>query len=270
MSTSLRSIRRSLGRRYYTEKLVTDRHGVTKGIAWRPDGFPLMQSVLKPGKCGDASVTHFTVTEKDADSFNLSLIFSAGSRGQQIDPGKYVRLHVGGSTVDNLMMSDTPMERRSNWEIRRAAHGRVLIAGLGIGMILHPILDPKRTSRRFNAWEQLPSVEHVTVIENNLHVIKLVKPSLERYGGRLEIIHASIFDVDPKVFLTAGNGGKFDTVYFDIWPTCSQDNLPEIAKLHQRWKSRLNRGGPTPPFMSSWQVERLRSLRAEDQRSWRW
>lgn len=266
MSTSLRSIRRAMRSKYGRREMVTDRSGVTKGITWRDDGFPFMQSVLPEGESGDVSISHFTISEKAADSYNLSIAFTPGTGLQRVEPGKYVRMHVGERVVDNLMMSDTPMERRTNWEVRREAHGRVLIAGLGIGMILHPLLDPLRTKRKFSraADSELPAVDKVIVIEKSPHVIKLVKPSLERYGDRLEVIEADIFAVNHKLL------GKFDTIYFDIWPHITQDNLPEMAKLHQRWKYALNRGAATPPWMSSWMVDHLRAERESDRRSSWW
>jgi spermidine synthase len=90
------------------------------------------------------------------------------------------------------MMSDTNMERRSNWQVKDNAHGRVLIAGLGIGMILHPILDPTRAIISRRAGEALQPVEHVTVVELNQDVIDLVAPSLARYGDRVTIVKADI------------------------------------------------------------------------------
>lgn len=258
---STASLRRRLAQEF-------DRETFTKrdGISWRKDGFPLMQSVLPAGKKGDATISHFTVSPKEASSFNFYNAFSGSGGLTRIEPGDYVRLHIGECKLDNLMMSDTPMERHTNWEVRRAARGQVLIAGLGIGMILHPILDPRRTREqdggKYSGAPRLPAVEHVTVVELNQNVIDLVAPSLERYGDRLTIVQANIHDFDP-------GAQKYDSVYFDIWPHISGDNLPEIAKLHQRWKSRLNRTGDAKPWMSSWVVDYLRSERASEGRS-RW
>jgi hypothetical protein len=230
------------------------------GITWRNDGWPVMQSILKPSEKGSASISHFTISAKDADKFNNRLAFSAGTGGQQVSPGKYVRLHVKDCGSDLPMMSDTPMERRSNWDIRREAHGRVLIAGLGIGMILHPILDAWRGITNENGnISRYQTVEHVTVVELNQDIIDLVWPSLARYNDRLTIVQGDINEYHP-------GKEKFDTVYFDIWPNISEDNLPTIAKLHRRWKNHLNRSGTLKPWMSSWMVESLRARRRDNDR----
>lgn len=75
-------------------------------------------------------------------------------------------------------------------------------------------------------------------------------------------MEADAFAFDP------GKSEKFDTVYFDIWRNISEDNLPEMALLHQRWKSRLNRAGEIKPWMSSWCVDQLRAERASNRNSW--
>ena len=51
---------------------------------------------------------------------------------EYIPPGRYTRLMLHGS----VMMSDTPSERISNRFFVMNAHGRILIAGLGLGLIV--------------------------------------------------------------------------------------------------------------------------------------
>ena len=85
---------------------------------------------------GVARISIFNVDEKGAKSFNLRQMLAGNSVGF-INPGNYVRLHVDGE----LMMSDTPFERRTNEEFVRKASGKVMIAGLGIGMILNALRD---------------------------------------------------------------------------------------------------------------------------------
>jgi hypothetical protein len=68
---SIQSIRRAMSSRYSRQK-VTKR----QGIIWREDGFAVMQSVLKPGEQGMVSVSHFTISEKDADRFNAGHMFT--------------------------------------------------------------------------------------------------------------------------------------------------------------------------------------------------
>ena len=116
--------------------------------------FPTMSKVLLPQKRGIASIFHHEITELQASMSSM--------RGIPTVPGKVAVLTVKGQT----MMSDSYNEQRSNRDVVWHSQGDVLIAGLGIGMILHPIL--KR-----------PEVKSVTVIEKYQDVIDLVAPTVE-------------------------------------------------------------------------------------------
>jgi spermidine synthase len=133
------------------------------------------------------------------------------------------------------------------------ALGNVLIAGLGLGLILPAILAK-------------PEVEKVTVIEKEMDVIQLVRPSLFKVQGssKLLIIHDDIFTWRPpryrRLNFFEDVRQEFDTIYFDIWPDYGLDNLPEIARLHQAFKSYKAPGG----WMSSWLVDYLRNERRKE------
>lgn len=200
--------------------------------------FPSMPDVLPAGKLGLATVSHFEVTPTNARFTSFRAIVTG--RDEYIPPGRYARLHVGST----LMMTDTPMERRSNLEVIRRARGHVLVAGLGLGMILHPIL-------------KTPEVTRVTVVEKYGDVIRLVGPSLPQ--EKLELVEADIFTWAPE------KGTRFDVLYFDIWPTITLDNLPEMATLHRRgarWKA-------PGAWMGSWKHKELQARRDREKRSGR-
>jgi hypothetical protein len=82
------------------------------------------------GICGDWRVESFTVSEEDAQR----TAFRAAHKGsdEYVPPGTYKRLMRG----DTVVMSNTPMEVRTNREFIRRAKGNVLINGLGLGMVL--------------------------------------------------------------------------------------------------------------------------------------
>lgn len=187
--------------------------------------FPQMAAIIEPATCGSAVVVHYEVSEFDAAM--------ASMRGMYTEPGKVAILRVNGVT----MMSDTEHERRSNREFAWKAQGHVLVAGLGLGMILHPILKN-------------PKVLSVTVIEKYQDVIDLIVPTLPQQD-KLTVICADIFNWTPP------KGDKWETIYFDIWSDICEDNLEQIAKLHQRFKTRKVAGG----WMNSWCAEELRDRR---------
>lgn len=176
---------------------------------------------------GIASISQIEFKTENDPLYNFRMLRDAG-RMFVVRDGKYVRLHVNGE----LMMSDTGMERISNREFIEKANGRVLIAGLGIGLILKNILDKK-------------SVGEIVIIEKYKDVIDLVAPKFK--SNKITIIHADIFDWKPP------KGEKFDTIYFDIWPEITSGNLKEIKFLHNRFKNFKAPGA----WMNSWMKEYL-------------
>lgn len=105
-----------------------------------------MSKILKDRQVGDFKLSHFTISNHDG---------YAMCHG--ITPGDYVSLEHCGS----VLMSNTPMEKRTNEDFVTNAHGKVLIGGLGIGLILLAIQDD-------------PMVDKITVVEKNQEVIDLV------------------------------------------------------------------------------------------------
>jgi hypothetical protein len=197
--------------------------------------FTPMVDVLKPGTLGNVTLSRFTVSESAA---NFSKIRAVVTQGREIPvkAGDYMQLLVEGT----LMMSDTQMEQLSNRDVVRQARGDVLIAGLGLGLIVLPILAKE-------------SVSSVTIVEKYPNVVNLVAPSLmELPGGeKLTIVHADIFNWKPA------RGRKWDTIYFDIWPLIQENNLKEMNVLHSRFRARKADGG----WMDSWQRDTLLARR---------
>ncbi len=201
--------------------------------------------LVPEGQLGVARVKHFTVSE-DAAAFTA--IRAMQHRGAYVPVGQYAQLLVG----HELMMSDTSMERRSNREFVYRAHGQVLVAGLGLGLILFAIADK-------------PTVEHITVIEKYQDVIDLVGPAVKaKLGDKVTIICADIFEWKPP------KGTKWNCVYFDVWPSICLDNLGEMATLHRRFAKCLDRAD-AGCWMDSWQRAELKSQKRREQRgSYRW
>ena len=159
--------------------------------------------------CGTVKIDTFTVSEEDARFHNIR----ARGRGA-INPGTYKRLRIDGETV----MSNTPMEIRTNRQAFFKAKGQVLINGLGLGMLVEKMLTK-------------PDVEHITVIEKNPAVIALVGPVFEG-NDRVTIIEADAFEYQPP------KGVKYQLVFHDIWTFIVSDNLPEMHKLQRKYGRR--------------------------------
>jgi len=200
-----------------------------------PYGLVPMLSILTAGESGDAKLESLEITQKDAEFHNLCEYANNRTKTFLV-PGSYMKL----SVRDHLMMTDTPHEAHTNKGIIEAARGDVLIAGLGMGMILIPIL-------------RNPKVTKVSVVEVNLGVIELVhKPLLdkgpftENEKMKLEVIQGDIFDFNPKP-------NQYDVIYFDIWPSISFLNLREGRRLKTKFRDCIRPGG----WMRVWMEEEL-------------
>lgn len=210
--------------------------------------FHQMVDVIPEGEVDGARITHFEVNEDEAKRFNLSCYFTPGGARQAIDPGRYVRLHLDEEREP--MMSDTPFEQSSNRYFVLDASGDVLIGGLGIGMVVHSLLHRHELEKPKYSTRILDPVRSITVVEIDHRVIELVEPYVR--DDRLTVIQGDVFEWKPL------NGMKYDSLWFDIWPHVCVDNLPEIARLHQRgkyWKRSKD------ALMDSWEVDVLRSMR---------
>lgn len=194
--------------------------------------WPKMVDLLPEQEVGEVKISHFEIDRHGAAMESM--------RGRMTAPGKFCRLTVGGV----LMMSDTMNEQRTCSGVVWNAHGRVLIAGLGMGWILHPILSK-------------PEVTEVVVIEKSADVIKAISPSLAQYGNRIKIICADIFEWRPA------KGEKFDTIWFDIWPDVSTDDLKEMAKLNRAFARTLNRENPKA-WRGAWMEGQLKASRRRE------
>ena len=190
---------------------------------------------------GIATISTIKATKEGVSDYNWSMFRNRNPWPDlfRMHEGEYVRLHIDGE----LMMSDTTMERLTNVEFIKRANGRVLIAGLGIGLVILNILNKKE-------------VTEVIVMEKYQDVIDLVLPKFNSNVGckKLKVIEGDVFDYEfPKT-------EKFDTIYFDIWPTISSDNVDEMKTLHKLYRKNLKRGG----YMSSWMKKECQILKRRD------
>ena len=217
--------------------------------------FPAVADRVPCGEQGRAKVDRYTVTEADANLKNLRATVH-GSH-DHAEPGEYTRLILDGQ----IMMSDTCDEQRTNLEVRTRARkvmtyretGRILISGLGLGMLLPPLLNMGM---------------HVTVVEECQDVIDLVSPHYFKeaaWAERLTIVHADAFTWKPP------RGSKWDLIYHDIWFTICEANLDELTKLKRHYAMRLSRPNG---HQWGWRESTLRYQRRKSQQqysmsSWR-
>ena len=127
------------------------------------------------------------------------------------DPrNKYVGL-LDSFIAEDVVMSNSEFEKQQNLEIINDAKGDVLIAGLGIGLILLPIMKK-------------PEVSKIDVIEKYQEVIDLIEEQLP-LNSKVNIICDDAYKFEPKQM--------YDTIYIDIFPT-APPSLINYYKQHLR------------------------------------
>ncbi len=190
--------------------------------------FPEMSEIVQPCAKGRASVHHVNL---DAES-GRSVSYVFGEFRSPTPPGTYATLRIADDHgKSQVMMSDLYYERDTCVEVVERAHGNLLIAGLGLGMILHPILRRQE-------------VKSVTVIEKYLEVIDLISPTVPG-DPRLTVITDDIFSWTPPT------NSRYDVIWFDIWPDMEAHRLREMRQLHRRFRPYLNCSNPER-WMESW------------------
>lgn len=171
-----------------------------------------LHTLIPAGQVGAAEIVH--------DAPNALTRLRAARDGQPLHAERYTRLLIDGT----LWMTDAEFECRTNRRVIEWAVGDVLIAGLGIGLILRPLLDSVE-------------VKSVTVLERSADVIALVGP---RYAHpKLTIIEADVYTWTPPK-------RAYNLIYFDVWANVpNEDNKEEITGLKKRYRSALRRHGKT-------------------------
>ena len=190
------------------------------------EAYPNMVQFLKEGETEKFSLQHFNVTEKEVRHCKMIDAIHGRREYAGFTAGKYVKLVRKNTTFNNIVMSDTWMEKYTNMEVYYHAKGDVLIAGLGIGMVLLGI-------------QSKPEVTSITVVEKEQEIISLVTSHLP-LNDKVTIVHSDIFSYVPD--------RKFDTIYFDIWDNLCGDNWEEMKKLHRKFVRKRKPNG----WMSSW------------------
>lgn len=171
---------------------------------------------LNEGESGDWKVSTFSISYEQARNFNLRCIMNRNRR--YIEPGVYYKLTYKGEVI----MSNTPAEVNDHLPFIKKANGKVLIAGLGLGMVITELLKK-------------PDVTKIVVVEKSTDVISLVSPSYT--DKRVQIVNADIFEYKPTE--------HFDFAWFDIWESISAHSYEEMKKLHRKFARSVT-------FKDSW------------------
>lgn len=162
---------------------------------------------LQSGVSGAWRLAKFTVNSQGAKFHNLRELFNG--RQRYIVAGEYWGLFRNGC----IIMSNTPAEINDHLKFIRKASGKVLIGGLGLGMVVKCLLEKE-------------SITKVTIVEQSPDVINLVASAYTN-DPRVEIVNANIFEYKPSE--------RYDCAWFDIWDDISGAEYPEMKTLHRKF-----------------------------------
>jgi hypothetical protein len=173
--------------------------------------------------------------------------FREALAGRGAASGTYTGLYLNG----RLWMSDTDAEKRDHyqpaWKIQNEATRRVLINGLGLGMLLKVALA-------------CDHVEHVDVVEIDPRVVALVGAHYAK-DPRVNLHTADAYE-QAKAWPP---GTRWDVAWSDIWPDLCTDNLEDMARLRRSYGRRTG-------WHDCWGRELLLAHRARERRiygAWR-
>lgn len=151
--------------------------------------------------------------------------FLTGRRPAQVMLKGPMRIHelveFEGAGVERVWMSDEPQEVRQTyeWAHRARPRGRVLIGGLGLGLVAHVVA-------------QLPGVTEVLVVERSEDVVKLVAGK-----SGFEVVVAEI-----NAFVASCRAWPWDFCYLDTWQGTSEATWwSEVFPLRRTIANRFGR-----------------------------
>lgn len=179
------------------------------------------------GRRGPWSIQHVEATLASMSGLMAAL------RGEPYTAGTFTVLaHDRRGTV----MADTGPEVWESMPIIRHGHGRVLVHGLGLGVVVKALLAK-------------PEVTHIDVVELDPDVIALVGP---HYPDPRLVIHqgdALTFRFPP--------GTRWDCAWHDFWDKTLPENLPAMRRMHRRYARRVG-------WQASWNRERCEAMARGD------
>lgn len=192
---------------------------------YAPPFTPLVKVFKDDMSDGDWLIERFVMERDQVQTAILRAYMQDNAREvYDLAPGRYVRLRRDKAWQPT--MSDTPMERRTNRRFIEEAHGRILVGGLGLGLVLFPLLASAK-------------VVSVAVLEREPAIIRMVEPVVRRALGVRKSRKLSVIEADVETWTP--NGSRFSTVYMDIWNTINEDHWEQVKRLKAKYRKVLEK-----------------------------
>ena len=128
---------------------------------------------------------------------------------------------------NECIMSSNLFERLTNQNFINSAKGDVIIFGLGLGLILFPLLEDEE-------------INSITVIDNSIDIINTIGPIIKNYdvNDKLTIINGDVFTYYQQL-----NDAKFDVAYFDYWNIVDSTIQTDMETLKELYKNNIKETG---------------------------
>ena len=128
---------------------------------------------------------------------------------------------------NECIMSSNLFERLTNQNFINSAKGDVIIFGLGLGLILFPLLEDEE-------------INSITVIDNSIDIINTIGPIIKNYdvNDKLTIINGDVFTYYQQL-----NDAKFDVAYFDYWNIVDSTIYNDMKILKELYKNNIKETG---------------------------
>jgi hypothetical protein len=198
-----------------------------------PDLYEKYRVSVPEGRAGPWRIERFLVTQRDARMSQLRATLNPQRNDRSVSPGWHTGLY---HDERGVIMSDTRSEVIEHldaiWRIQLPTAQRVLVHGLGLGMILRVALMQEH-------------VRWVDVVELDHDVISLTAPHYEEMDDQLQRAWGVQYP-EPRFKVHHANaythrfrpGTRWDVCWHDVWDTISTDNLPRMERLHRRYGGR--------------------------------
>lgn len=197
---------------------------------------PAVRSRVPEGTSGSWRLERFVVPERLDGYVELRPWWA------QDEPGTYTRLVDGSETYMSDLYVELHTQAPAIVEARRCG-GRILITGLGMGLIVEAILsDPQ------------PLIDEIVIIEYSADVISLVQPYLHgRFGSMVRIEQGDARTWQPDA------GEHFSVGWHDIWADpWSETAAVESALMRSHFDEVCD-------WQGSWSTTFVHECKAADQ-----
>ena len=174
--------------------------------------------MVPAGKSGDWEVVYHHVSDEVAEAEAWDMYMKHGDQGLRRRPRAGDHVALRNVAEDICYMSTQPFELDDNQRFVELASGRVLVSGLGLGLILPPLSQ---------------KCDYVVVLEKEKDVISLVAPHIDL--PNVEVLHADVLEWEPR------DSEHFDWAWHDIWATITPKNIKEMYEICKRYEPYVDR-----------------------------